>query len=490
MSLLNERYFVPEFNKIIISYKILDGDQYNQLVRVVKGTEEVRYETKLSNEVPANLPLNTDYYNWGITSFMADSKMLIKDISSKLADSDLYLTFYNKLNTLIEVVLKDSKQIVGKITDKIISEGSNEFIRRVNYKNYYIKNGVVYFIYEQLFAHKYISKLTPSKTKPGQAMTLDIETYQDTNGLMHIYCISFYDGKDIFSFYIADFKHIEDLLNKMFSVIFSPKYRNRIIYIHNSSNFDLIFLLKHISNIGYVGLDSIIKDGKFINLTVTFGKQGQYQIIFRDSMLLLPNSLAKLSEVFCENHFKEIFPYDFVNEQNLNYVGPVPAYKYFDPSKVSPIEYSEYVNKFPNNIWDLKLESIKYCQLDCKSLAEAIDNFGLNIFNSFEVDIDKCPTLPSVAFRIFRTKFLADGVKIPILSDQIYNKISNAYYGGHTNLFIPCNFDGRKLYSYDVNSLYPSQMESQLMPFNIIAYFKGNILNMHEYVDILFFYIN
>ena len=65
----------------------MDNDQYDQLVRVIKGTEEARYETRLTDEIPANLPMNTDYYNWGKTSFVSDSRMLIQDISGKLSNS-------------------------------------------------------------------------------------------------------------------------------------------------------------------------------------------------------------------------------------------------------------------------------------------------------------------------------------------------------------------------------------------------------------------
>jgi hypothetical protein len=42
-------------------------------------------------------------------------------------------------------------------------------------------------------------------------------------------------------------------------------------------------------------------------------------------------------------------------------------------------------------------------------------------------------------------------------------------------MYIPENLKGEELYSYDVNSLYPSQMESQLMPINHPTLFYGDI---------------
>jgi len=44
---------------------------------------------------------------------------------------------------------------------------------------------------------------------------------------------------------------------------------------------------------------------------------------------------------------KSIFPHLFVNENNLDYIGPVPDFKYFN--NVSKEDYLEYSKKFNNN---------------------------------------------------------------------------------------------------------------------------------------------
>ena len=38
------------------------------------------------------------------------------------------------------------------------------------------------------------------------------------------------------------------MLNELFETILQIKYDNYNIYIHNGSSFDLVFLLKHLSN--------------------------------------------------------------------------------------------------------------------------------------------------------------------------------------------------------------------------------------------------
>lgn len=84
----------------------------------------------------------------------------------------------------------------------------------------------------------------------------------------------------------------------------------------------------------------IIKDGKFIKVEIKYGNATRYKLNLRDSILLLPASLDELSKQFNGKSIKGIFPYSFVNSDNLNYVGPVPSYSYFDQDKVSLAEYT------------------------------------------------------------------------------------------------------------------------------------------------------
>lgn len=103
------------------------------------------------------------------------------------------------------------------------------------------------------------------------------------------------------------------------------------------------------------------------------------------------------------------------------------------------------------------------------------------IFDKFQINISSVSTLPSLAFKIFRTLFLPKEIKLPVLSGQIYEAISNAYYGGLVDMYIPQNPKGTKVYPYDINGLYPTVMRDFLYPTKIIAYFRGDIRRMAEY---------
>jgi hypothetical protein len=93
------------------------------------------------------------------------------------------------------------------------------------------------------------------------------------------------------------------------------------------------------------------------------------------------------------------------------------------------------------------------------------------IFKLFKINIHKYPTLSSLAFAIFRTNFMKKE-NIPQLSGKIAKDIRQGYTGGAVDMYIP---SGINIKCYDVNALYPSQMEAQLMPVGKPTYFEGDI---------------
>jgi hypothetical protein len=96
------------------------------------------------------------------------------------------------------------------------------------------------------------------------------------------------------------------------------------------------------------------------------------------------------------------------------------------------------------------------------------------IFKLFKLNIHKYPTLSSLAFAIFRTNFMRKE-NIPQLSGKIAKDIRQGYTGGAVDMYIP---EGINIKCYDVNALYPSQMEAQLMPI-------GKFINQHTLKVIL-----
>src|SRR6266404_3614388 len=89
-------------------------------------------------------------------------------------------------------------------------------------------------------------------------------------------------------------------------------------------------------------------------------------------------------------------------------------------------------------------ETIKYCNIDCISLYQVINKFNTLIFNLFEMNIHKYPTLSSLAFAIFRTHFLIENT-IPQISGQIAKDIritdTNAFGFFYCNIIAPENLN-------------------------------------------------
>lgn len=242
-------------------------------------------------------------------------------------------------------------------------------------------------------------------------------------------------------------------------------------FIENLS-FQSGFLLRLLTNIPNFTLKPVIRDGKWINLSLSRLVSGRkYTISFRDSLLMLPVSLSKLCQAFKVNN-KTIFPYHFVNNKNisLEYKGVIPEMKYFN--SVNEKEYLNYINNFTTNSWNLRSETIKYCEKDVISLYQVLTKFNTLIFNKYKLNIHRFPTLPSLAFAIFKSCYMPEKI-IPRISTDIYNFIRSGYTGGHSDKYKPRIKDD-KVYCYDVNSLYPTVLKNNDMPVGTPKYLEFN----------------
>lgn len=85
-----------------------------------------------------------------------------------------------------------------------------------------------------------------------------------------------------------------------------------------------------------------------------------------------------------------------------------------------------------------------------------------------EVDILKFPTLPSLAFAIYRSHYLKD-IQIPITKGKVFDFIQQSFTGGSTEMYIPYVPENEEVFCYDINSLYPRVMLANKYPIgNII----------------------
>ena len=457
INLKSEYYNNNKIENLIFSFGFKDGKAENKTLTSFVGS----YHSFGNLKIPISLnPL--------------DFGKLINKIES--GNSVTYILHNSRGETITIIEYKNFKEVtisklgneLLKFKDQILNENNKKFVRMMNNKKFYFENGKQ-ILFTNEVKTKFISKLKKSNSLVNKFITIDIETYIE-NGDLIPYLICFFDGEKLFSFYLSDYRNVDEMMLDCLNSLLKRKYNYYKIYAHNMGKFDIIFLLKYLVRVGEI--KPIIHNGKFISVSLIYGDSNQYKIEFRDSILLLLYSLRSLCESFKIDLDKSIFPHLFPTRDNLNYIGDVPSFdKFIDISKKDYLNYKKsYIN------WSLKDESIKYCKIDCVSLYKILYKFNSIIFKLFSLNIHDYPTLSSLAFVIFRSNFM-EKTNIPKLSGKIASDIRQGYTGGAVDMYIP---EGSNINCYDVNSLYPSQMQSQFMPVGSPTYFKGNILEIDK----------
>ena len=324
-------------------------------------------------------------------------------------------------------------------------------------------------------------------------MTIDIETTQlvvEGQGKMMVpYLICGYNQDNFIYSYAKELKPsavssmFYDFIKQLIEIK-GLKY----VYAHNFAGFDGIYLLKYL--ISYQGnkAEPLIHNGKLIAVKYKIKIKNKVKtIIFKDSYLLLPVALRNLCAAFDVSSIKGYFPFLF--NVDIHYEGAFPPFEYWKKSNISIQEHFELASSYANKNWSFKEEAIKYCKLDCKALFEVIVKFNELIFKTFNVNVHKSLTLPSLAMKIFKSKFMPEDT-IYQLGGQVEADIRQAYTGGAVDLYIPTNIPevmtmlhegvhpAHPLYFYDVTSLYASIMALVSLPVGKPVAFEGDITSV------------
>jgi len=408
------------------------------------------------------LSMNLDVYGDKLNKFLSAYYILKFDLDPNgiFFKKDEFVIYVKIDGTKHGGILFKDKAIFLKFED-ILIEGNN-FIRTIDKYIIFIDNFSISH-FDKITTNSFITSSKSNAKLNTNIVTFDIETYVKDGKFVPFAC-GWFDGEFMRNYYLTDFNSpYEMLLQALRDLLdFNP---NAKVYIHNFANFDYIFLIKVLFE-NFV-VKPYFKDNKVLNLTYHTKDNSNIKIDIYDSYLILPSSLRTLASKYKVEVQKGIFPHNFVNENNLDYIGITPDITLFND--ISAEEYEGLIS----DKWNLKEELIKYCEIDCISLYQIIFKFNELIYGLFSINIHRYPTLSSLAFAIYRSKFMPTNV-IAQLSGQMAKDIRQSYTGGACDMYIPSNKE-EKIYAYDVNSLYPSIMKDCDMPVGNPTFFEGDI---------------
>jgi DNA polymerase type B, organellar and viral len=475
----NEKKIIFKYKEISISKKIFDSVSNINYINKLNIDNNIKSNTNFTlqiNKITKTLniiPLSSDFNKFGtIINNNYINEDGINGILYKYTNNiNIFIYDYNKDNSYRGIIYKNNA-IYLKFMDFIINNKEYELIRFIDNKSFFIKDNLVLFVEEKINSRLIESK-KESNSYNNKYITFDIECYRDENNDFIPYACEFYTPNNYKVYLLTNYNNWLDMINDFLQDI--EKVSNKhTIYIHNLSSFDSLFLLKSLYK-NYT-TKPLFKDNKIISINIIkfINKSKKINIYFKDSLLLLPMSLDKLIAAFDIKTKKLAFPYNFVNKDNLNYIGYIPDYVYYSEN-LSYKEYSELSSKYnKNNKWNLIEETKKYLHNDVKSLYEIIDKFGNEFYNIEKINITNVISISSLALNTFLTNYY-DKDKTPIYIPKYkqYKDIKPAYFGGRVEVFKP---QCENAYIYDAVSLYPHVM-LQDMPIGKLIKSTDNNLN-------------
>jgi hypothetical protein len=335
----NEDYLKNE--KDLLLNEVASSVTYSD---VVKQAKLVNVPAKSVN--PNNIPYSNEYDIYCI---------YLKNIDGgKLYNYNNKYLLVNKINDYQEVSVYNDielKTFLVKYTDLEYNYG---FIRNIDGIHMYIENNkIVYTETDKLLIkNKNINKYDDKKSDfflNTKIMTFDLECYReyinDTEYKLIVYACGFYDGRRTYMYYITNYTSQEDMIKTCLFDMMAKRYKGYTIYVHNLGGFDSIYLINEIPK-HFKDIDIVNKDNQILSIKVKTNKDNFVDIIFRDSLKLIPGSLRSLAKEFGSSTQKGFFPYSFVKSDNLDYIGNIPNMDYYEKDDKNNPDFLLYYNNF------------------------------------------------------------------------------------------------------------------------------------------------
>jgi hypothetical protein len=112
-------------------------------------------------------------------------------------------------------------------------------------------------------------------------------------------------------------------------------------------------------------------------------------LVFFDSVSFLPCPLRKLPQVFGLTARKSWYPH-LNTEENLNYVGPIPAVSYYGANEMGEAQRAEFLDCYEDqreSVFNNRLMLETYCQDDVTVLRQACRVFRREFMEIGNIDV-------------------------------------------------------------------------------------------------------
>ncbi|XP_074661123.1 uncharacterized protein LOC141913858 [Tubulanus polymorphus] len=187
--------------------------------------------------------------------------------------------------------------------------------------------------------------------------------------------------------------------------LFSEENRGSLVFAHNFMSFDGYFVLRFLVNQGILP-EVIPNGGKIMSMYVK-----HLNMQFLDTLNFLPMKLAKLPSTLGLIELKKgYFPYLFCREETLNYSGPVPESKYYNPDGMSENDRQQFLKWHAEQLekhFDMQTELVEYCRSDVDILMQSVVKFQELFYSITSVDpFDGCITIAAACNLALRSRFL------------------------------------------------------------------------------------
>jgi len=179
----------------------------------------------------------------------------------------------------------------------------------------------------------------------------DIETYSAVgahgNGLQIPYAAAFQDAKGNYEkFYTQPGENNFEVIVRMIESMLTRRHNGCVFYFHNLARFDSRFILEALGRMQNVKVDLSGRDmNNIFKIRISKKINNRYiHVVFLDSYYQLSFKLETLGKKFNTLVQKQVFPYRYVNKDNLFYIGKLPGIEFFD-GKLTIKEHADLSKK-------------------------------------------------------------------------------------------------------------------------------------------------